>query len=83
IHVDVVKIDKNFFDESIDSDRGTIIVKNIVSMAKELKMDVVAEGIETQVQVDLCRELNCDCIQGFYFSKAVTVAEYEDLLLKY
>ncbi|MEG0709714.1 MAG: EAL domain-containing protein, partial [Longicatena sp.] len=83
IHVDVIKIDKNFFNDSVNSQRGKIIVKNIVSMAKELSMDVVAEGIETSEQIALCKELNCDCIQGYYFSKAVSINEYERLLNKY
>ncbi|MEG0520668.1 MAG: GGDEF domain-containing phosphodiesterase, partial [Erysipelotrichaceae bacterium] len=80
IRVDVVKIDKNFFNESVDSKRGKIIVKNIVSMAKELEMEVIAEGIETQEQVNLCKELACDCIQGYYYSRAVSVKDFESFL---
>ncbi|MEG0842247.1 MAG: GGDEF domain-containing protein [Erysipelotrichaceae bacterium] len=80
IRVDIVKIDKNFFNESVDTKRGKIIVKNIVSMAKDLEMEVIAEGIETQIQVDLCKELACDCIQGYYYSRAVSVKDFESFL---
>ncbi|MEG2245307.1 MAG: EAL domain-containing protein, partial [Erysipelotrichaceae bacterium] len=80
IRVDIVKIDKNFFNESVDTKRGKIIVKNIVSMAKDLEMEVIAEGIETQEQVNLCKELACDCIQGYYYSRAVSVKDFESFL---
>lgn len=81
ILVDVLKIDKNFFKESINSQRGKKIVENIISMASDLNIEVVAEGIETSEQLGFLEGTNCELIQGYYFSKPVTVEEFY-LLLK-
>lgn len=75
--VDVLKIDKNFFRESINSERGKKIVSNIVAMANDLNIEVVAEGIETKEQLDFLKEIHCGSVQGYYFSKPVPVDVFE------
>lgn len=75
--VDVLKIDKNFFRESINSERGKKIVSNVVAMANDLNIEVVAEGIETQEQLDFLKEIHCGSVQGYYFSKPVPVDVFE------
>lgn len=69
IPVDVVKMDKSFFTSSDDIERTKIIVSNIMTMAHELNIKTVAEGVETFEQVELLRDVGCDIIQGYYYSK--------------
>ncbi len=78
--VDVIKIDRFFIDEVIDTRRGKIIVANSVKMSKELGMSVIAEGVETKEQVDFLKSVSCDVAQGYYFSKPVPTDEFEELL---
>lgn len=75
--VDVLKIDKNFFRESINSERGKKIVSNIVAMANDLDIEVVAEGIETKEQLDFLKAIHCGSVQGFYFSKPISAELFE------
>lgn len=77
--VDVLKIDKNFFRESINSERGKKIVSNIVSMANDLDMEVVAEGIETKEQLNFLKEIHCQSVQGYYFSKPIPIEAFEQM----
>lgn len=82
INVDFLKIDKNFFKESVHSERGKKIVSNIISMAKDLDIKVVAEGIETKEQLAFLTTIHCNIIQGYYFSKPVCIEEFEEKLKK-
>lgn len=75
--VDVLKIDKNFFRESINSERGKKVVRNVVAMANDLNIEVVAEGIETKEQLDFLKEIHCGSVQGYYFSKPIPTDLFE------
>jgi EAL domain-containing protein (putative c-di-GMP-specific phosphodiesterase class I) len=65
---DVLKIDKTFIDEMTNS-RDYGLVASIVSMGRILGMRVVAEGVETAEQVKRLRQIGCDYVQGYYFSR--------------
>lgn len=80
--VDVLKLDKMFLeecDEMDDETRGKQIVIHVISMAKDLQMDVLAEGVETKEQKDFLQGARCDMIQGFYFAKPMTMQSFEQL----
>lgn len=77
IPIDVLKIDRNFFDEKFLTPRGKIIVKYVVTMAKELNMRIVAEGVETAAQENFLKDIGCDVAQGYYFSKPIPIEEFE------
>ena len=64
---DEVKIDKSIID-LMETSVGKIFLENIIVITKELGSRVVAEGVETAKQVETLRELQCDCIQGYYYS---------------
>ncbi|MDM8552337.1 bifunctional diguanylate cyclase/phosphodiesterase [Desulfobacterales bacterium HSG2] len=67
---DTLKIDRSFVDKlGPDNDKNTKIIQTIISLAMHLGMNVIAEGIENEVQIERLRELNCPYGQGFYFSK--------------
>ncbi len=70
---DEVKIDKSFIQRADDRINGNewVIIETIMTMAHKLGMRVVAEGVETQQQHQLLDAMNCDCFQGFYFSRPV------------
>ena len=67
--LDKLKIDKIFIDEIVTDKRKQNLVKAIIAMAKSLNLKVVAEGIETQHQLDFLREMGCNLGQGYLFSK--------------
>ena len=77
--LDVVKLDKAFFDDATDVERGITLIRDTIALAKHLDMKVVAEGIETREQVEFLMGTRCDLIQGFYFAKPMPVEEFEKL----
>lgn len=76
--IDTLKIDRSFVDV-LDKD-NVEIVRTILSLAENLRMDVVAEGVETQEQMALLRSLSCQSGQGFFFSKPMNVADAEKVI---
>lgn len=74
---DVLKLDKTFLMNKEATRRDRIMLSNIVRMAKELDIRVVAEGIETQEQQDFVRETGCDMGQGYFFAKPMPVEAFE------
>lgn len=78
---DTLKIDKSLVDD-IGTETGVTLISNIIHMAHELEMSVTAEGVEEKSQCEQLRTLECDAIQGFYFSRPLPMAEYEALLDK-
>ena len=75
--VDTLKIDCGFFRDFEKSKKGAAIIKCIVVLAKELSLDIVAEGVETKEEVEYLKEIDCSNIQGYYFCKPVTLEEFE------
>ncbi|MFD2229836.1 putative bifunctional diguanylate cyclase/phosphodiesterase [Alkalimarinus sediminis] len=67
--VSVLKIDKDFITNMLISAKKTKIVKSTIVMAHSLNISVTAEGVEDQETVDLLKRLQCDTIQGYFFSK--------------
>ncbi|HZB46322.1 MAG TPA: EAL domain-containing protein, partial [Pyrinomonadaceae bacterium] len=73
--IDTLKIDRSFVSQMSENNENTEIVRTIVVLAQNLGMDVVAEGVETNDQLALLRQLGCEYGQGYYFSKPVSSAE--------
>lgn len=78
VPVDTVKIDKEFFADEANTDKSKIVMKHTISMAKDLQMEVIAEGIETEEHVEFLKKSNCDVGQGYYFSKPMPLLEFEN-----
>ncbi|MEG0972383.1 MAG: GGDEF domain-containing protein [Lachnospiraceae bacterium] len=78
--VDTLKLDRIMLSETLNSERGKTVVANVIRMAKELKMSVVAEGVETGEQVIFLRECGCETGQGYYYSKPVPADKFQQLL---
>jgi EAL domain-containing protein (putative c-di-GMP-specific phosphodiesterase class I) len=80
--IDAVKIDRSFVSRMGPRGEGSEIVKAIVTLAQNLKMKVIAEGIETQDQLAVLRMLKCGYGQGWLFSKPISHDEAGELLLQ-
>lgn len=75
--VDVLKIDKQFLDESEASERTRAIISSIIHMAYTIGADVICEGVETLRQVEFLKSIGCNLVQGHFFSRPLPVSEFE------
>ena len=78
--IDKLKIDRSFISNLLTSAEDASIVRAIISLAHGLRLKVVAEGVETAEQVALLQKLGCDQYQGYYFSRPITAAAFEELM---
>ncbi|MBE7679640.1 EAL domain-containing protein [Paenibacillus sp. P13VS] len=72
-----LKIDRSFVTDITENQSDQAIVATIITMAQNLKMDVIAEGIETKGQLDILMQNDCREIQGYYFSRPLPASEVE------
>lgn len=82
--IDTLKIDKSFVDTIAGDDErneDVILLRHIITLAKELRFVCLAEGAENRVQIDQLRDLGCEIIQGYYYSKPIPLGEYEEKYL--
>lgn len=79
---DTLKVDKSFIDSILNDDSTRIITQTVIDMAGKLGYETVAEGVETEEQLELLKSLGCDIIQGYYFSKPVPDTGIEEILLR-
>ena len=77
--VDVVKIDKEFFSDTMNTQKGRAVISTVVDLANNLDMDVISEGVETREQVEFLTEIHCAMVQGYYFAKPMPIADFEKL----
>jgi diguanylate cyclase (GGDEF)-like protein len=80
IPFDTLKIDKSFID-NLYTKNDLTFVNMIIGIAEDLNLDVVAEGVETQEQLRLLKEINCELYQGYLCSKPVPAKEFEELFI--
>ena len=77
LEIDELKIDKSFIDDISTNKTDKSIVKAIVEMSKALSLVSVAEGVESREQLEILKEMGCNLIQGYYFSKPLSVNDFE------
>lgn len=80
LDIDEIKIDKSFINDN--SEKGRKILEYVFNLAMAIKVKTTAEGVETKEQYDMLKKLNCNTIQGYYFSKVITLTELQTLLQK-
>lgn len=83
--VDVLKLDREFLEnceEGDEGERGKRIVTHVISMAKDLQMSVLAEGVETKKQKEFLQKAKCEMIQGYYYAKPMPTADFEVLYMQ-
>ncbi len=77
--VDTLKLDRSFFINNTEDNRGDIVVAGIINLAHDLGMSIVAEGVELSTQIDFLKKINCESTQCFLFAKPMPVADFEKL----
>lgn len=77
IPVDIVKLDREFLNEVTGSGKGRAIICNMIAMADELNIRVIAEGVESVEQAAFLLEMGCELAQGYYYSKPLSVQDFE------
>jgi diguanylate cyclase (GGDEF)-like protein/PAS domain S-box-containing protein len=80
LSVNKLKIDKSFVNKISDIKETSIIASTVLALGKNLKMQVIAEGVETQNQVDFLRENNCDEMQGYFIAKPMGPDDFKKML---
>ena len=78
--MDEIKLDRFFIKEGYSPDRDLKVLSSIISLARELHMKVTQEGVEHQDQVELLKNLGCQVIQGYYYSKPLSLTDYTGFL---
>lgn len=80
--VNTLKIDRSFLIDIATNSADQAIVSSIIELARNLKLTVVAEGVETVEQLEQVFSRGCYIVQGYYFAKPMSVTEFERYLLQ-
>ncbi|MEG0377311.1 MAG: GGDEF domain-containing phosphodiesterase, partial [Eubacterium sp.] len=77
--VNNIKLDREFLNETVSTTRGRQIVKHTIHMVNDLKINIIAEGVETAEQAEFLAECGCMAAQGYHFSKPMPVESFEKI----
>lgn len=80
--ISTLKIDRTFINSIENKDQNLEIVQTIITLARSLGMKVIAEGVETKVQLNQLKKLNCEGAQGYYFSKPMSFEDTKEFIEK-
>ena len=80
--IDYIKIDRSFVGEMMNNEEDAVIIKATISLAHNLHKEVIAEGVETQEQLDFLKKHHCDISQGYFFSRPLPADEIEKIYLE-
>ncbi len=81
VEADILKLDKAFFNLKDQGAKSTVVVADVITMAKHLNMKVVAEGVETAAQAMWLKGIGCDYAQGYYFAKPMSEERFKEVLV--
>lgn len=81
--IDALKLDMQFIREAFRDGKDTRLIEVIIDIADYLNVPVIAEGVETEEQLQALKAMGCDMVQGYYFSKPVPAEEFERFLLEH
>ncbi len=79
--VDTLKLDKSFLTDNKGDGKGEKVIEGIISLAHSIDMKLVAEGVEDKEQLDFLKSINCDAVQGYYFSRPIPLEEFREKFL--
>lgn len=78
--LDQIKIDQSFVHDVETDESDAVMIRSIIDLAANFKLDVIAEGVETLEQLNFLKQNGCFAFQGYYFSKPVPINEFESLI---
>ena len=78
--LDQLKIDRSFVRDLVENSNDAVIVETIIAMGRQLRLQVLAEGVETEAQYAFLNARGCDQFQGYLFGQALPLEEFERLL---
>jgi len=81
--IDTIKVDRSFVHSVVQDADGKAIIRAMIALSKTLSLTIVAEGVESEDQMNFLKEHACDEMQGYYFSKPIVPEEFADLLRKH
>lgn len=79
--IDRLKIDMHFITGILNNEKDRVIVDVIIKLAKDLRLKVIAEGVEKEEQLDYLRQESCDEVQGYYFYRPLSKEAMQDVLM--
>lgn len=77
--VNSIKLDRRFLNRHLTTENGMTVLRYLIAMAKEIDLQVQAEGIETEEQANLLTEIGTDIVQGYFFSKPINLRDFDNL----
>lgn len=80
--IDVLKLDRSFIMKMHDNDSSKRMIKMVMDIAKDMNIPVIAEGVEDKIELKTLKEMGCNIVQGYYFSRPIPAEEFEKLLNK-
>ncbi|MCQ2572739.1 MAG: GGDEF domain-containing phosphodiesterase [Treponema sp.] len=81
LQADVLKMDIKFFDlNNTNYEKGVDIIESVLNMSHKMKLSVIAEGVETEDQINVIKNIGLNYVQGFYYYKPMSVIEYEKMM---
>ncbi len=80
--VDVLKIDRAFVRDIVPEKSGIAMISAMISLAHALNLQVVAEGVEEEAELNVLREHGCEYVQGYYFSKPLSVEDFTNVIVQ-
>lgn len=78
--LDQIKIDQSFVRDIATDPNDAVMVQTIINLAQNFRLNVIAEGVETEAQLTFLKEHRCMAYQGYFFSKPVPIEQFEALL---
>ena len=82
VPIDALKLDMLFIRNAFKGERGAQLLKTMIQLAESLELTTIAEGVETADQVSSLKEMGCDIIQGYYFSRPLPAEEFEKFIVE-
>ena len=78
----IAKIDRSLIKDIVENDKSVVVLRHMTEMIKELGIECVVEGAETEEQIEILKTMSCDVIQGYYYGKPVNIEEFYGMFME-
>ena len=82
LKLNALKLDRRIVNDIYHDKRARFVVENVIHICKELQIQCVAEGVETEEQLGVLKEMECDVMQGYFLNKPLPETEFEKLYIR-